>query len=65
LQLAEFIKPMKNIEKVELLPYHELGKHKWEAMGESYQLDGVAPPSRETMEKIKAVFSSQGINAVY
>ncbi|WP_133182657.1 pyruvate formate lyase 1-activating protein [Shewanella decolorationis] len=65
LQLAEFIKPMKNIEKVELLPYHELGKHKWEAMGESYQLDGVEPPSRDTMEKIKAVFSSQGINAVY
>ncbi|QDZ90571.1 pyruvate formate lyase 1-activating protein [Shewanella decolorationis] len=65
LQLAEFIKPMKNIEKVELLPYHELGKHKWEAMGESYQLDGVTPPSRDTMEKIKAVFSSQGINAVY
>lgn len=65
LQLAEFIKPMKNVEKVELLPYHELGKHKWEAMGESYQLDGVSPPSRETMEKIKAVFTQQGINAIY
>ncbi|MCU8012642.1 pyruvate formate lyase 1-activating protein [Shewanella sp. SM74] len=65
LQLAEFIKPMKNIEKVELLPYHELGKHKWEAMGESYQLDGISPPSRETMEKIKAVFVQQGINAIY
>ncbi|MCP3127494.1 MULTISPECIES: pyruvate formate lyase 1-activating protein [unclassified Shewanella] len=65
LQLAEFIKPMKNVEKVELLPYHELGKHKWEAMGETYQLDGVSPPSRETMEKIKTVFAQQGINAVY
>lgn len=65
LQLAEFIKPMKNVEKVELLPYHELGKHKWEAMGETYQLDGVSPPSRETMEKIKTVFAMQGINAVY
>jgi pyruvate formate lyase activating enzyme len=31
--LGEFIKPMKNIEKIELLPYHELGKHKWTAMG--------------------------------
>ncbi|MGL4446969.1 MAG: pyruvate formate lyase 1-activating protein [Shewanella sp.] len=65
LTLAEFIKPMTNIEKVELLPYHELGKHKWEAMGETYQLDGVSPPSRETMEKIKAVFTEQGINAIY
>ncbi|MGL4937064.1 pyruvate formate lyase 1-activating protein [Shewanella sp.] len=65
LALAEFIKPMTNIEKVELLPYHELGKHKWEAMGETYQLDGVSPPSRETMEKIKAVFTEQGINAIY
>lgn len=65
LTLAEFIKPMTNIEKVELLPYHELGKHKWEAMGETYQLNGVSPPSRETMEKIKAVFTEQGINAIY
>lgn len=65
IKLAEFIKPMKNIEKVELLPYHELGKHKWEAMGETYQLDGVSPPSRDTMEKIKAVFVSRDINAIY
>ncbi len=65
LQLAEFIKPMKNIEKVELLPYHELGKHKWEAMGETYQLAGISPPSRDTMEKIKTVFRSLGINAAY
>ncbi|MGL6011466.1 MAG: pyruvate formate lyase 1-activating protein, partial [Shewanella oncorhynchi] len=50
---------------VELLPYLELGNHKWEAMGESYQLDGISPPSRETMEKIKAVFVQQGINAIY
>ena len=64
-QLAEFIKPMKNIDKVELLPYHELGKHKWEAMGETYQLTGIAPPSRDTMEKIKAVFTGMNINAVY
>ena len=64
-KLAEFIKPMKNIEKVELLPYHELGKHKWEAMGENYQLSAISPPSRETMEKIKQVFTDSGITAVY
>ncbi|TNG92177.1 pyruvate formate lyase 1-activating protein, partial [Pasteurellaceae bacterium UScroc12] len=30
--LGEFIKDMQNIEKIELLPYHRLGQHKWEAM---------------------------------
>ncbi|CAM3910648.1 MULTISPECIES: pyruvate formate lyase 1-activating protein [Shewanella] len=63
--LAEFIKPMTNVEKVELLPYHELGKHKWEAMGEEYTLKDISPPSRETMEQIKQVFVEAGINAVY
>ncbi|QUN07181.1 pyruvate formate lyase 1-activating protein [Shewanella yunxiaonensis] len=63
--LAKFIEPMKNVEKVELLPYHELGKHKWLAMGETYELEGVAPPSHETMEKIKAVFTKHGINTCY
>ena len=64
-RLANFLKPMTNIEKVELLPYHELGKHKWEAMGETYQLDNISPPSSETMEQIKQVFVDAGIKAIY
>ncbi|WP_133407431.1 pyruvate formate lyase 1-activating protein [Parashewanella tropica] len=64
-KLADFIKPMKNVEKVELLPYHELGKHKWEALGDHYQLDTISPPSKETMEEVKKVFTDMGINAVY
>ncbi len=44
--------------KIELLPYHELGKHKWVAMGEEYKLDGVHPPKKETMERVKASLSS-------
>jgi len=63
--LAKFLQPMSNVEKVELLPYHELGKHKWEAMGETYQLKQTAPPSTATMEEIKQVFLGMGINAVY
>ncbi|MCH1918638.1 pyruvate formate lyase 1-activating protein [Shewanella sp. A3A] len=64
-QLAAFLAPMRNVEKVELLPYHELGKHKWEALGEKYELDGVSPPSRETMEKIQAVFAAHGLNVTF
>ncbi len=37
-RLGQFIKGMDNIEKVELLPYHQLGEHKWEALGYEYEL---------------------------
>ena len=53
--MGKFIEPMKNIEKIELLPYHELGKHKWTAMGEIYPLEGVKAPSHESMETIKNI----------
>ena len=42
---------MKKYRKSRASPYHELGKHKWVALGEEYKLDGIHPPSKETMEK--------------
>jgi pyruvate formate lyase activating enzyme len=63
--LGKFIEPMKNIEKIELLPYHELGKHKWTAMGEIYPLEGVSPPAHETMEEIKNILSQYHDNVIY
>ncbi|WP_417345673.1 pyruvate formate lyase 1-activating protein [Ferrimonas sp.] len=65
-ELAEFVAAkLPNVELVELLPYHELGKHKWTALGEEYELDGVKPPSGETMERIKGIFESQGLKVKY
>jgi pyruvate formate lyase activating enzyme len=63
--LGQFIKPMKNIEKIEMLPYHELGKHKWIAMGEIYPLEGVSPPSRKKMEEIKNILLQYNDNVLY
>lgn len=63
--LGKFIEPMKNIEKIEMLPYHELGKHKWTAMGEIYPLDGVSPPSREVMEDVKNILLQYNDNVIY
>lgn len=64
-KLGQFIQPMTNIEKVELLPYHRLGQHKWEAMGETYQLEHVSPPSKETMDHIQQLLSKYHGNVVY
>lgn len=64
-QLGAFTRDMTNIEKIELLPYHELGKHKWLAMGEAYQLNDVSPPPQATLERIKQIISEYGHKVVY
>lgn len=63
--LAQFVQPMKNVQKIELLPYHELGKHKWEAMGEQYELEKISPPSKETMDRLVEIISSYDLNVSY
>ena len=64
-RLGEFTRDMGNVEKIELLPYHELGKHKWVAMGEEYKLDGVHPPKKETMERVKGILEQYGHKVMY
>ncbi|GGB51066.1 pyruvate formate lyase 1-activating protein [Shewanella inventionis] len=65
IELAEFIKPMQNVEKVELLPYHALGEHKWQAFGEEYALANVHAPSEKTLQQLQHVFLERGIKATY
>ena len=64
-QLGKFIQHMSNIEKVELLPYHELGLHKWKTMGYDYPLDGVPPPSKDTMDRIQNILLEYKDNVIY
>jgi pyruvate formate lyase activating enzyme len=59
--LGSFVAQLPGVERVELLPYHLLGKHKWEALGIRYQLDDVEPPSPELMERVAAQLQAHGL----
>ncbi|MGX7091930.1 pyruvate formate-lyase-activating protein [Hutsoniella sourekii] len=47
IRLSDFIETLDNVRKVEILPYHELGVYKYEALGIPYRLKGVKPPTED------------------
>lgn len=54
--MGAFIKELGDcVERVELLPYHEMGKHKWAYFNDPYQLEGIEPPTHESLIRIKNI----------
>lgn len=60
-QIAEFAAGLGNVEQVELLPFHQLGRFKWERLGIKYELHDATPPAAEQVEEAMAVFRSVGL----
>ena len=57
-KLKSFIKPLNNVEKVELLPYHLLGVSKYKQLGIPYRLDGVPAMDKEKCDELYKVLMS-------
>jgi pyruvate formate lyase activating enzyme len=53
LKLRSFISSLKNVDKVEILPYHDMGKFKWSQLGLKYELENVRPANDEDVAKAK------------
>ena len=52
-ELIEFIKPIKNVEKIELLPYHTLGNHKYEELNIEYKLKDTPDMDKNLCKKLE------------
>lgn len=57
LELKDFISTLKTVEKVEILPYHDLGKFKWEKLGCKYELEGYKTATNADVEKAKEILN--------
>ena len=51
-RLADFIRPLKNIEKIEFLPYELFGVHKYKKLGIKYRLEGVFAMNKEQCDNL-------------
>ncbi|OPZ78795.1 MAG: Pyruvate formate-lyase 1-activating enzyme [Alphaproteobacteria bacterium ADurb.Bin438] len=61
---ANFVKHFDNVELIELLPYHEMGKYKWESLGLKYALDGIKPPPKSKVKEIASILHSHGLTTI-
>ncbi|HEY9603222.1 MAG TPA: pyruvate formate-lyase-activating protein [Allocoleopsis sp.] len=55
-ELAKFVSTLDNVEKVEVLPFHQMGAYKWEQLGYDYPLKDTEPPTPELVEQAMTIF---------
>ena len=61
--IARFVAPMKNVEWVEVQPFHQLGAFKWKAMSLEYKHFDTPPPADTLTNRVIEQFRKAGCNA--
>jgi pyruvate formate lyase activating enzyme len=61
--IAKFVAPMKNVEWVEVQPFHQLGAFKWKAMTLDYELAETEAPTRQLVNRVIEQFRAAGCRA--
>ncbi|HKO45299.1 MAG TPA: pyruvate formate-lyase-activating protein [Pyrinomonadaceae bacterium] len=62
-QVAGLAAELDTVERVEVLPFHQLGKYKWKELAINYSLEDVQPPSNEMLESACEQFRAVGLQA--
>jgi len=61
--VADFGASLGVVERAEILPFHQLGKYKWDRLGLPYTLSDRDPPSGETIARAVQIFREAGLDA--
>src|ERR1700720_2498888 len=61
--IARFVAPMKNVEWVEVQPFHQMGSFKWKALGLEYKLLNTPTPTRDLVNRVIEQFRAAGCHA--
>jgi pyruvate formate lyase activating enzyme len=59
--IATFAAGLGNVERVDVLPFHQMGQYKWEKLGIPYLLEGIEPPNQDLVAAACAVFRAAGL----
>jgi pyruvate formate lyase activating enzyme len=62
-QLARFAATLGNVDRVEVLPFHQMGKYKWAQLGLPYTLPDTEPPDERLVQRTLDAFRREGLVA--
>jgi pyruvate formate lyase activating enzyme len=62
-KIARLVAPMKNVEWVEVQPFHQLGAFKWKAIGLEYKEENTSSPTPEVVNRVLEQFRAAGCRA--
>ena len=55
LKLKQFLSTLKTVDKIEFLPYHDMGKFKWLDLGLKYPLEGIRVANSDDVKNAKKI----------
>jgi len=61
-KMASYLKTLRNVEKVSILPFHQMGAYKWRQLKLEYKLNNAPTPTAEEVERVKDIFRSYGLS---
>ncbi|MTI16124.1 pyruvate formate lyase-activating protein [Rhodobacteraceae bacterium RKSG542] len=59
--VAKFCSELSNVKRVDVLPFHKMGEHKWQEMGKKYELSETRQPELEETEAARDIFRKYGL----
>ena len=59
--LARFVSTLSNVERMEVVPFHQMGRRKWDELGQEYRLRDTPEPPPEQLAEVERVFEAAGL----
>ena len=59
--VADYVTTLATVARVEVLPFHQMGRDKWDALGMRYELGDTRPPTPELVERVRGQFRARGL----
>ena len=59
--VAEFVASLGSVTRVEVLPFHQMGRDKWESLGMRYELEHTPAPTPELVARVRQQFRDKGL----